>query len=184
MVGVKSISAAAIALGIVALAASVGVSRLQAHPAGGPPAPAPIISGGSFPGSLAAPTPAPVGMRVKVPDLGIDLPVVEGDGTNVALYEAALYPTLKVPGGGGRSLIYAHARAGMFGPLFHAKVGQRIEVARGGRPLRYVITQYYPRWPSTDLRLLAPADHEELILLTCTTYNLNDPRIVVIAEPA
>jgi hypothetical protein len=47
-----------------------------------------------------------------------------------------------------------------------------------------VIREFYPRWRSTDLKWLQPAQGEELILETCTTYNDNDPRIIAVAEPA
>lgn len=134
------------------------------------------------------PSPGPeLGFRVKVAELGIDLPVVEGDGWTVALYQAAHYPGMKLPGEGGRSMLYAHAQAGMFGPLLHpgGKVGQHVEVDRPGhQPLRYVITQFFASWPPSDVRYLQPADHEELVLLTCTSFDPNGPRVLAVAEPA
>ena len=82
-------------------------------------------------------------------------------------------------------MIYAHDRPGMFAPLVHATVGQHVEVTRNQQPtLRYVIRQYFPSWKASDTSILNPADHEELVLLTCTTYNPNDPRMVAVAEPA
>jgi LPXTG-site transpeptidase (sortase) family protein len=145
--------------------------------------PAPIITSGVF----ASPPPvqaAPQDYRIVIPDLQIDLPLVEGDGLNVPLNKAALYPGLKSPGEGGRSLVYAHARPGMFAPLFYAHIGQVIIIERSGGPqLKYSISRYIARWPSSDASVLQPADHEELVLLTCTTYNPNDPRIVIFAEP-
>lgn len=124
-------------------------------------------------------------LRIKVAEVGIDLPVVEGDGYNAPLYKAVHYPGTSWPGEGGRSVIYAHARAGMFGPLFGAGAGMHIEITGpAGVVQRYVVTQYFARWPVTDLRWLRPGDHEEIVLTTCTTYNYNDPRIVVVGEPA
>jgi LPXTG-site transpeptidase (sortase) family protein len=145
------------------------------------PNPQPIISG-PFP---SAPAGGPE-YRVKVDELSIDLPVVEGDGWNVALYVAAHYPGMKQPGDGGRSLLYAHARAGMFGPLLRpgGKIGDHVEVIRPNKPtLRYVMTKIYPRWPANDTSILKPNATEQLVLLTCTSYNPNDPRVVVIATP-
>ncbi len=133
------------------------------------------------------PSPGPdLGFRVKVIELGINLPVVEGDGWTVALYKAAHYPGMKLPGQGGRTMLYAHAQAGMFGPLLHpgGKIGQHVEVDRPGLPvLRYTITQFFPSWPPSDIRYLQPGDHEELILLTCTSFDPNGPRILAVAEP-
>ena len=137
-----------------------------------------------------APSPSPVavvakeGSHIKVPELGIDLEIVQGDGINAPLYNAAHYPSLPWPGEGGRSLIYAHARAGMFCPLWGAHVGQEVDVSTtDGRQLKYKITQYFPRWADTDLSILQNVNHEELVMLTCTSWNLSDPRVVVIAEP-
>jgi LPXTG-site transpeptidase (sortase) family protein len=144
----------------------------------------PIIS--SYPAAVGArPIPATShqGLRITVQELGIDLPIVEGDGYDAPLYQAAHYPGLPWPGEGSRSVIYAHARKGMFGPLFQARTGQHIQIAGPDGARRYVVTEYYPRWPITDLRWLRPAEHEELVLITCTTYNYNDPRIIVVAEP-
>jgi len=145
------------------------------------PLPAPV---GVAPAPTASPAQLPGG-RVRVPQLGIDLEVIEGDGFNAPLGRAAHYPGMKWPGEGGRSLLYAHARPGMFGPLLSAAVGQRIEFTRpDGTVLRYTVREYYPRWPINDLKWLLPGDHEQLVLLTCTTYNYSDPRVVVVAEPA
>jgi LPXTG-site transpeptidase (sortase) family protein len=147
--------------------------------------PAPIITSGVFASPVAPPGTEPLGYRVRIPALQVDLPLVEGDGLNVPLNKAALYPGLKAPGEGGRSLIYAHARPGMFEPLFSVRVGEKVIIQRSdGTDLKYVITKTFPRWPANDGSVLQPADHEELVLLTCSTYNPNDPRIVVFAEPA
>lgn len=124
------------------------------------------------------------GARLLMGELGIDLPIVEGDGQNVPLNKAAHYPNMLWPGQGGRSLLYAHARPGMFGALFSAKVGQKIEIkVHDGRVLSYVIKQYIPRWPDNDLSILQPTNHEQLVLLTCTSWNPTDPKIIAVAEP-
>lgn len=145
-----------------------------------------IIS--SAPSAVASPprgTAPPDGMRIKIPDLGVDMPVVAGDGYNAPLFKAVLYPSLTLPGSGSRSMIYAHARNGMFAPLFRARIGQTIEVDRPSwAPLQYRIAEYHPHWSSTDLRWLQPLNQEQLVLVTCTTYSENDPRIVVVANPA
>lgn len=148
--------------------------------------PVSIISPGEFARPASSP-PGAVnhdGLRVRVPELNIDLPVVEGDGYDAPLYKAAHYPGMPWPGEGGRSMIYAHARPGMFGPLFSARVGQHVQVVSpGGNARKYVITEYHPRWPITDRKWLRMGDHDEVVLVTCTTYNYNDPRIVVVGEP-
>lgn len=140
------------------------------------------LVGGGTPGQSRGV--APKDERIRFTDLPIDLPVVEGDGYNAPLNKAAHFPGLPWPGQGGRSVLYAHARPGMFGPLFDAKVGQRFEISSSDGPLRrYAITEYYQHWPVSDTRWLTASDLDEVVLVTCTTYNPNDPRIIVVARP-
>ena len=129
------------------------------------------------------------GWRVSLPQLKVDLPLVQGDGLNVPYFKAAHYPTTAWPGDGGRSFVYAHAQYGppiMFGPLLAAgRTGLDVYVTRPHQArLHYVIQQYYPAWPMSDLRWLQPTDHEELILMTCTSWNSADPRVIAVAELA
>jgi LPXTG-site transpeptidase (sortase) family protein len=180
--------AVSVSVAVLALAFS-GYLVVQAyHPFGRSAATAglvrPIIS--SYPAAIG-PRPdssaSHENLSVSMPELSIDLPVVEGDGYDAPLYRAAHYPGMPWPGEGGRSAIYAHARKGMFGPLVGARVGQHVQIAGPQGTRKYVVTEYYPRWPITDLKWLRPGDHEEVVLITCTTYNYNDPRIIVVAEP-
>jgi LPXTG-site transpeptidase (sortase) family protein len=169
--------------GAVLTMVSPGRAVAAARPRPPLPPPAHIID---LPQTI--PTPAPQqdpATRIVIADLGIDLQVVPGDGVNAPYYKAAEYPSpMKLPGQGGRSMIYAHAQKGMFGPLFNAKVGEHVDVTlASGRQLHYVIREYYAHWPVDDLRWFQPGDHEQLLLVTCTTYNPNDPRIVAVAEP-
>jgi LPXTG-site transpeptidase (sortase) family protein len=149
--------------------------------------PAPIISPDALPSFSPPPSGPPVakdGLRIKVADIKIDLPIIEGNGVNAPLNKAAHDPRTMWPGQGGRAMLYAHARPGMFADLNQAKVGQRVDIYRNdARILSYVISEVHPRWPSTNLKWLEPVNNEELVLLTCTTYNQNDPRVVVVAKP-
>lgn len=55
-----------------------------------------------------------------------------------ASFPAEQIPDLALAWQGGRSLIYAHARVGMFGPLWGAHVGQEVDVAMtDGHQLKY-----------------------------------------------
>ena len=182
----------ALVVGVLLIVGAAFAILDQRHPAptertASLPSPSPIISPGPSPSASPSPfalTAPPDGMRIQSPELGIDLPVVPGDGYNAPLYKAVLSPFLANPGSGSRSMIYAHARAGMFGPLFNTRVGEHINILRPGQPtLQYVIAQYYGHWPIDDLSVLQPLNKEQLVLVTCTTYNLNDPRQVVIANP-
>jgi LPXTG-site transpeptidase (sortase) family protein len=160
------------------------------------PQPRTIISPENFPPPLPmanlqlskeAPV-SPDGWRIRMPRLGIDLPIVQGDGSSVPYFRAAHYPTTAWPGTGNRSFLYAHDQYGppvMFGPLGAAdRTGTDVYVDRPGQPeLHYVIRQYYPAVPYTDLSWLQPTNHEELVLTTCTSWNATDPRVIAVAEP-
>ena len=167
-------------LGVLLVAAGVVIflRRPQTTVLGPTPS---IVTPNPFPSTGSADI---TGMRVKVDELGIDLPLVEGDGWTVPLYKAAHYPGMKLPGEGQRSMLYAHGQSGMFGPLVQGAPGQHVSVLRPGKAtLHYVITEYYPKWSPSDLKWTEPGDHEQVVLLTCTTYNANDPRIIAVAEP-
>jgi hypothetical protein len=59
----------------------------------------------------------PVATRISIPSLRIDLPVVKPPSGYPLCTLAMYYPTLSQPREGGATLLYAHARTGMFLPL-------------------------------------------------------------------
>jgi Sortase domain len=67
-----------------------------------------------------------VATRVRVADLDIDLPVIEGEDEyplcNVAMYIGRL----SQPGNGGATYLYAHARPGMFEPLLRTRASKQL----------------------------------------------------------
>lgn len=122
--------------------------------------------------------------RVVVPALRIDLPVVAGpkDGTypycNVAMYYED--PRLGQPGSGKPTYLFAHARDGMFGPIYHLTiqlgtpskmVGDIVQVYTSDNKLYYYeITAVYPHQPDLS-RPLADA-RDELWLQTSEGYHV------------
>jgi hypothetical protein len=83
---------------------------------------------GSPPASVA-PSPTPnadrVATRVVVEQLGIDLPIIKprGDSTTYPQCNVALYiQELSQPGDGRATYLYAHARDGMFGPIYERAI--------------------------------------------------------------
>ncbi|PZR99791.1 MAG: hypothetical protein DLM67_02945 [Candidatus Nephthysia bennettiae] len=181
--------AAGALLGLAAVLAASGLwlnaHRFSSAPSLPAPEPQTIISPDAYRVFPTAAASVPhEGLRIQLPQLSIDLPIVDGDGFNAPLNKAAHYPGLAWPGERGRSVIYAHARPGMFGPLFNARVGETVQITNdSGDTRRYTIKEYYSHWPISDLRWLQKSEQEQLVLVTCTTYNYNDPRIVVVAEP-
>jgi len=125
-------------------------------------------------GPSASPTDRAVVTRVVVPALKIDLPVVMGNTTyplcNVAMY----WKDLGQPGEGRATYLYAHARDGMFGPIYHLAMqlhqarkmlGMIVQVYTSDDKLYlYEIREY--RLHALNLDAAAAATSEELWLQT------------------
>lgn len=148
--------------------------------------------------SEADATPAPPrdidGARIAIPRLAIDLPLTWGDalrdtpsggyagGTPERV--ALLYPASRLPGSGGNSYVYAHARDGMFLALWNVRLGDAVLVTwPDGWTLRYAVGRIVGRVPATDLSWLDAGGPERLTLQTSTGPAAADPRFVVIASP-
>jgi sortase (surface protein transpeptidase) len=148
--------------------------------------------------SVALPTAKPItiaGSRIAVPRLGIDLPLELGEiardvpreGYAGATPEnvAFVFPSSRLPGEGGNTYIYAHARVGMFLSLWGAKLGDEVIIYRpdDGARRSYRVALIAPRVNPTDARWLDPNGEERLTLQTSTGPNPGDPRFIVVAYP-
>lgn len=143
----------------------------------------------SGPTATAAPT-IPPGYRIRIARLGIDLPIAEGDVERDAVRQetpenfAFHFPGSALPGEGGNTYLYAHARSGMFLPLWNAREGDEfLIITPDARQLRYVVSEVHARVDANDVTWTAPTNDERLTLQTSTGPNPGDPRFVVIALP-
>ncbi len=86
----------------------------------------------------ASPTSRAVATRVVVPALRIDMPVIRGNNEyplcNVAMY----FKELGQPGEDRATYLYAHARDGMFGPIYELAIP-----GRNGKKMLGMIVQVY-----------------------------------------
>ena len=182
-VGAGSRAAVGATAGASHIAGVAGASGLEAPGSGGPAGAYPAASPGPG-GSAGVLTHPVVATRIVIARLGIDLPIVEGDGVDAPLYKVAHYPGTAWPGGGSNIYLYGHARDGMFIALWHAKLGDQVvlDLANGGQRT-YVVSKILPDVPWNDMAVLAPTPHEQLTLQTCTSYEQTAPRFVVIAVP-
>jgi hypothetical protein len=87
-----------------------------------------IPSASSLPSASPGPDSKRVATRVVVEALGIDLPVIKPRGSsstypqcNVAMY----IQELSQPGNGRSTYLYAHARDGMFGPIYERAIQKK-----------------------------------------------------------
>ena len=146
--------------------------------------------------SPALPTPLPsattsaiaragtVAVRIEVPRLGIDMPIVEGDGVNAPDAEVAHFPGTAWPGAGSNTYLYAHARKGVFLSLWEVVEGDRIVLTLASGDIAcYQVDRINRATPWNDLSVLLPTDHEQLTLQTSTSYTPTAPRFLVVALP-
>lgn len=192
-----ALSVLALCLGLVlivgglrpATPASPPPSAAAASTASSPASPT-VFDPSASPTATPAPT-IPPGYRIKIARFAIDLPIAEGDIERDAVRHetpdnfAFHFPGTAIPGDGGNSYVYAHARRGMFLSLWSARVGDEVVIVTpDGRERRYVVSEVHPRVAPTDVSWTAPTTTERLTLQTSTGPNPEDPRFVVIALPA
>jgi LPXTG-site transpeptidase (sortase) family protein len=157
------------------------------------PTPPPTAPGAS---PTVEPTPVPTigpipdGYRIRMPRLGIDLPIAEGDLYRDTVAQqtpenfAFHFPGTAIPGTVGNSYLYAHARRGMFLSLWNASVGDEVRITTpAGLELKFKVTDIPGRVAPEDTSWLNPSSDERLTLQTSTGPNREDPRFVVIAAP-
>jgi sortase (surface protein transpeptidase) len=142
-----------------------------------PAASSPSASPVSSPSPVADPN--HVATRVRVPELGIDLAVVAPpkDRSAYPKCDVAMYlADLQQPGEDGATYLYAHARAGMFLPIYQRAIqrlhggprsmlGMQVEVYTSD-DLRYLYTIKEVRVHQTSLHDAARAKTDELWLQT------------------
>lgn len=135
----------------------------------------------------ASPDPKRVATRVRIAELGIDLPVVKATAgyppCDVALAMAAT--GLSQPGQGHATYLYAHARPGMFLPLLETpearQRGLRVEVWTSD-DVRYVYQIVDVRRKQQDLTAAQAAKREQLWLQTSEGPNASYGKTQVVAE--
>ena len=162
-----------------AAVATPAAAGLTASPATQPP------PGGSP--SIDSSSPRPTGIvavRIEVPRLGIDLPIIEGDGMDAPIGLAAHFPGTAWPDAGSNTYLYGHAQEGMFLPLWDVRTADEILLTLANRQQRcFAVDEIIPEAPWDAVSLLMPTDHERLTLQTSTSYTPTAPRFVVIALP-
>jgi sortase family protein len=155
---------------------------------------------GASPSLTALPTVAPnpkrVATRIVIQALGIDLPVIKprGDENTYPLCNVAMYiQELHQPGSGKATYIYAHARDGMFGPIYEraiqkqsggpkSMVGMLVQVYTNDNLLfEYEITEV--RLHQLNLNAAVSASTEQLWLQTSEGPHGTPGKTQLVAEP-
>ncbi len=134
--------------------------------------------------SLAAmplPTPAPgQPTRIRIPAIGVDFPVVEGDGWEQLKKGVGHHIGSANPGQPGNMVLSGHDD--IYGEVFRyldrLKPGDEIIVYAGNRAYTYIVTEIHVVEP-TDVQWLAPTRQPTVTLVSCYPYMVDTQRIVV-----
>ncbi len=133
---------------------------------------------------LPVPTPGPEqAVRIQIPAIGVDAPVVEGDDWESLKQGAGHHIGSANPGERGNCVISAHND--IFGEIFRdlpdLELGDEILVHTASQVYRYEVTQKRIIQP-TEVSVMAPTSSPVLTLISCYPYGIDTHRIVVIAE--
>ena len=133
---------------------------------------------------VPAPTPGPEhAVRIQIPAIGVDAPVVEGDDWEALKQGAGHHIGSANPGERGNSVISAHND--IFGEIFRdlpdVDLGDEVLVYSVNQVFRYVVTQKRIVDP-TEVSVMYPTSSPVLTLISCYPYRIDTHRIVVIAE--
>jgi sortase A len=141
------------------------------------------------PQAFEAPAPVterdPRPQRLRLPDLSLDIPVVEVfvvDGAwQVADYAAGYHHGTALPGEVGNTVMAGHAglRGGVFRQLGQLAIGAEIIVEAGGWQYHYRVRERINVWP-TQVEVMDATPRPVLTLITCTAWDTQ--RLVVIAD--
>ncbi len=133
---------------------------------------------------LPMPTPGPEqAIRIQIPAIGVDDPVVEGDDWESLKQGAGHHVGSPNPGENGNCVISAHND--IFGEIFRdlpdLDLGDEVFAHTTRRVYRYVVTQKRIVEP-TDVSVMYPTSGAVLTLVSCYPYGIDTHRIVVITE--
>ncbi|MDK8897649.1 class C sortase [Corynebacterium sp. MSK004] len=139
--------------------------------------------------TLNAPETGGVIARLRIPSIGIDLPVFHTTAPSV-LYSGAGHmfgSSLPVGGPGTNTVISAHTgmvNASMFDNLPRLKDGETVTIDVMGETLTYKVTGREVVKPEDYDAVTYEVDKDKLTLITCTPYGINTDRLLVHAERA
>lgn len=122
--------------------------------------------------------------RIIIPSPQIDLPVkpariVEGSW-ELSSDSASFGLGSATPGNPGNSVIFAHAKWGLFRPLRQIKKGARVYILAAVKWYLYEVTEIKTVLPS-QIEVIEPTEDETLTLFTCTGFT-DAKRLIVVAK--
>jgi sortase A len=134
--------------------------------------------------NLPIPTPGPEqAVRIQIPAIGVDAPVVQGDGWEQLKKGVGQHIPSADPGKAGNLILSAHND--VFGEIFRdldqLKPGDPVVVFTNQRSYTYIVVQTQIVEP-TAVDVMAPTQEPTLTLISCYPYLVDNQRIVVTAR--
>lgn len=134
--------------------------------------------------NIALPTPSPAhATRIQIPAIGVDAPVVQGDGWEQLKKGVGQHVGTPNPGDKGNIVLSAHND--VFGEIFRdldrLKPGDEIILSTSQQAYVYVVRQQQIVEP-TQVEVMAPSQTPLVTLISCYPYMVDNQRIVVSAE--
>lgn len=124
-------------------------------------------------------------LRIVIPSVNIDLPITEAKIINgsweVSETMASHGMGSSYPGQEGNTVIFAHARAGLFLPLRNVKEKDIIYILTNSSWHRYELINIHEVTPE-NVEVIKPTVEETLTLFTCTGF-ADSKRLIVSARP-
>ena len=134
--------------------------------------------------NVPVPTSAPdQAVRIQIPALNVDAPVVQGDGWEQLKKGVGQYIGSTPPGRDGNLVLSAHND--VYGELFRyldrLVPGDQVIVYTQQRQFTYIVDRTVLVEP-TAVEVMAPTGSPTVTLISCYPYLVNDQRIVVFAR--
>lgn len=134
---------------------------------------------------LVSKIPSAPPVRIIIPSLKIDLPIVEAKVVKGYWETSATSASHGIgsanPGEQGNMVIFAHARKGLFLPLKEVKTGDIVEIFTQKREFRYQVLEIKKVTPN-QVEIISQTPDEKLTLYTCSGF-LDKERLVLVAKP-
>ncbi len=134
--------------------------------------------------NLPVPTPGPEqAIRIRIPAIGVDAPVVQGDGWEQLKKGVGQYIGSSNPGQNGNVVLSAHND--IFGEIFRdldqLQPGDEIILYTAAREYVYVVSGTEIVEP-TRVDLMQPTASPTVTLISCYPYLVDNKRIVVVGK--
>ncbi len=134
--------------------------------------------------NVPAPTPGPEqAVRIQIPAIQVDAPVVQGDGWEQLKKGVGQHSGTTNPGEKGNSVLSAHND--IFGEIFRdldrLQPGDQVILFTNQRSYTYLVVETLVVEP-TDVEVMAATSQPVVTLISCYPYLVDDQRIVVKAR--